>query len=305
MAKWKDDTMAELLADVQRKPTRENELNRLAVENLAAFSSHPFKRYSKVKMREMETSIRENGILTPLLVRPAKTLGQYEILSGHNRWTAARHIGLREVPVVIKDVDDDTAILMMVESNFQQREELLPSEKAFAYKMKLDALKRQGKQSESTSVHCGQKWTARDTVAQEAGESAQNIRRYIRLTHLISPLLQKVDEKKLGFIPAVDLSYLRVEEQTIIVELMQSQGIKPSKAQAEQLKRVSQQQKLTRADIHSVFHAKKTHGFSAWRPAERFQSYLPKAMRQDMTMEKADAILEEAMRLWLEKYTNE
>ena len=305
MAKWKDDTMAELLADVQQQPVHENEPNMLPVDCLVAFTEHPFRPYAEDKMREMESSIRVNGILTPLLVRPTDEPGRYEIISGHNRWEAARRVGLSHVPVVIKNVDDDSAVLMMVDSNFQQRDEILPSEKAFAYKMKLASLKRQGKRHDLTSAHSGQKWTARDAIAQGSGESAQNIRRYIRLTHLIPTLRQKVDEKKLGFIPAVDLSYLSPEEQTIMNRIMEARSIKPSKEQAEKLKHVSQKKGLRESDILAILTRPKLVEFSAWKPAKQFQSYLPVKMRNDMTIEQADRILAEAMQLWLERHQNE
>ena len=194
----------------------------LPVEALRPFSGHPFHLYTDEKLRELTDSIREHGVLMPVLVRPLD--GGYEIVSGHNRVEAAKLAGLDKVPVTVRELDDDTATILMVDSKLRQRETLLPSEKAWAYRMKLEAIKRQGFRTDLTSAQVGQKLNrkfSRDLVAEEAGESKNQISRYIRLTELIPPFLDMVDNGRLAFNPAVELSYLSLENQTILFSIME------------------------------------------------------------------------------------
>lgn len=182
-------------------------ITELPVDLLVPFTEHPFRPYSGEQLWELVRSIEENGVLTPILVRPAKDGQRYEIISGHNRVNAARRAGLNTIPATVRELDDDAATLAMVESNLRQREQLLPSEKAFAYKMRLDAMKHQGK---ATSDPVGPKLTT-ERIAD--GESALQVKRYIRLTNLITPFLDMVDENRMAMRPAVELSYLPREDQ--------------------------------------------------------------------------------------------
>jgi ParB family chromosome partitioning protein len=175
----------------------------LPVDQLHPFSNHPFKLYSEEKMQEMVDSIAKYGVLTPILVRPQSSGEGYEVVSGHNRVEAAKLAGIKEIPATVRQMDDETAIIAMIDSNLRQREKLLPSEKAFAYRMKLEAIRKQGQRNDLTSdqVELKSKRQSRDKVASEAGESGPQIQRFIRLTELIPPLLNLVDENKLAFNP--------------------------------------------------------------------------------------------------------
>ena len=195
---------------VQEKPAPgENGLTNLSVDDLHSFKDHPFRLYTEDKMTEMVESVQEHGIITPILVRSAKDGDGYEIISGHNRVEACRIAGIETIPATIRDLDDDTAIILMVDSNLKQREKLLPSEKAKAYKMKLDAIKRQGARSDLTSgqvvLKLGDKQT-RDLIGEEAGDSGKQVSRFIRLNSLIPALREAVDEGRLAFNPAVEVS---------------------------------------------------------------------------------------------------
>jgi len=198
------------------------------------------------KMADTAESIREYGVLVPALARP-RSEGGFELISGHRRKRGCELAGLDTMPVIVREMDDDAAVIVMVDSNIQ-RESLLPSERAFAYKMKLDAIKHQGKRSDLTSVQVGQKLNAREIVAESAGESAGQIRRFIRLTNLIPEILEMVDNKRIAFNPAVELSYLTAAEQTQLLEIMDSEQATPSLSQAQRLKRFSQEGRLS-ADI--------------------------------------------------------
>ena len=196
----------------------------IALKDIDAFKNHPFRVVDDEKMDDLVESIRANGILTPVLVRPARR-GRYELISGHRRVHAAQRVGLRTVPAVIRDLDDDAATIFMVDANLQ-REELLPSEKAFAYKMKLDAIKHQGK---ATSAQNVQKQVSADIIAQEVGGSRELVRRYIRLTYLMPELLALVDEKRVPFTAAVDMSYLNADVQAVLLDyLRQGRRVKPA-----------------------------------------------------------------------------
>ncbi len=215
----------------------------IPLDQLHPIAHHPFKRYSGAKMAEMVKSVKEHGIITPILVR-RREAGGWENISGHNRVEAARLAGLRTLPAYPRDADDNAAAIMMVDSNFHQREKILPSERAFAYKLKLEAIKRQGERTDLTSGQFDLKSKnvqSRDRLAEESGESAKQIQRYIRLTELMQPLLDKVDANKLGFIPAVSLSYLTHREQETLYGLLDVQSKKLAVRQAEALKQRSQE----------------------------------------------------------------
>ena len=189
-----------------RQDDKREKVMDLPVSDLRPFKNHPFKVLDDDKMRDTVQSIREHGVLVPVLVRPQPD-GGYEIVSGHRRHRACLLAGIETIPVIVREMDDDAAILVMVDSNMQ-RESILPSERAWAYRMKLEALKRQGKRTDLTSAQVGPRLTARQMVAKDAGESSGQIQRLIRLTELIQPMLDMVDQRKIAFNPAVELSYL-------------------------------------------------------------------------------------------------
>ena len=218
-------------------------ITELPLELLVAFAEHPFKPYSGEQLWDLVKSIEEHGVLTPILVRPAPDGQRYEIISGHNRVNAARRAGLKTIPATVREMDDDEATLAMVESNLRQREQLLPSEKARAYKLKLDAIKRQGARSDLTCDqldHKSGKGKARDIVGATLGESGPQVQRYIRLTNLITPILDMVDEKRMAMGPAVELSYLNRDEQEMLLDLMQIGDCTPSLSQAIRLRKLSE-----------------------------------------------------------------
>ena len=207
-------------------------ITELPLELLVAFAEHPFKPYSGEQLWNLVKSIEEHGVLTPILVRPAPDGQRYEIISGHNRVNAARRAGLKTIPATVREMDDDEATLAMVESNLRQREQLLPSEKAFAYKMQLEALKHRG-------VTCGQVGhKSRESVSDD--DSGRTVQRYIRLTNLLTPILDMVDEKRMAMGPAVELSYLKRDEQELLLDMMQSADATPSLSQAIRLRKLSE-----------------------------------------------------------------
>ena len=225
------------------------------LSELYPFRDHPFKVKDDDKMQETAESIREYGVLVPALARP-RAGGGYELISGHRRKRGCELAGLTTMPVIVRELDDDAAVIVMVDSNIQ-RESLLPSERAFAYKMKLEAIKHQGARSDLTSVQVGQKLNARDIVAESAGESAGQVRRYIRLTHLIPEILDMVDNKRIALNPAVELSYLTPAEQELLVVTMDSEQATPSLSQAQRLKRFSQSGKLTEESMLAIMSEEK------------------------------------------------
>ena len=223
----------------------ENAVIPLRTDKLYPFVGHPFKVQDDADMEELVESIRTHGVLTPLLVRPAKP-GTYEVVSGHRRLHACKKLGIETVPTLICTLEREDAIIALVDSNLH-REKLLPSEKAFAYKMKMDALKHQG-----TSSQLGTKLRTDELIAQQAGDSRNQVQRYIRLTNLIPGILEKVDEGKIALTPAVELSYLTETEQTNLLETMESEDCTPSLSQAIALKQSSQRGNLTMDRIFTI-----------------------------------------------------
>ena len=211
----------------------------MPLSDLHPFEGHPFKVLDDELMAQTVESIKQIGVVSPLIVRPDPE-GGYEILSGHRRLHAAQLVGLETVPVIVKEMDDDAAIIFMVDSNLQ-RENILPSERAFSYKMKLEAMKHQGERGDLTSAQVGPKSWAAQVVAEEAGDSKSQVKRYIRLTNLIPEILDMVDEKKIAFNPAVELSYLKPSEQKEFLEAMDYAQASPSLSQAQRLKKLSQE----------------------------------------------------------------
>ena len=221
---------------------KETRAEHLAVDKLRPFDGHPFKVVDNEEMDQLVWSILTQGLLTPLVVRPLPN-GEYEVISGHRRLHACKKAGIETVPALIYAIDRDAAAIALVDSNLQ-REHILPSEKAFAYKLKLEAMNHQGR----TSGQVGQKWT-RDEIAE--GESGRQVQRYIRLTNLIPGILQKVDEGRIALTPAVELSYLADAEQEDLLETMESEDCTPSLSQAIQMKALSQSGQL---DMDTIFH---------------------------------------------------
>ena len=215
------------------------QIQQIPIADLHHFKNHPFKVLDDEAMQRTVESVAQFGVLAPLIVRPREE-GGYEIISGHRRQHAAELAGLTTLPVIVRDMDDNQAIINMVDSNLQ-RESILPSERAFAYKMKLEAIKNQGARSDLTSSQIGTKLRADERVAQDAGESRNQIQRFIRLTNLIHELLDLVDQKKISFNPAMELSYLTAAEQRDFLEAMQDTQNAPSLSQAQRIKKLSQE----------------------------------------------------------------
>lgn len=232
--------------DESRAEKQLEHVQKISVSELVPFKNHPFKVVDDEAMLRTTESIAQYGILTPLIARPLEG-GGYEIISGHRRAHAAELAGLTEVPVLVRQMDDDAATVLMVDSNLQ-RENILPSERAFAYKMKLEAMKHQGERLDLTSGQVGQKLVgevSRDILAGQAGESSRQVQRYIRLTNLIPELLEMVDQKQISFNPAVELSYLAPEEQQIFITAMEEIQAAPSLSQAQRLKKLAQEGNFT------------------------------------------------------------
>lgn len=226
------------------------------LSELYPFKDHPFKVKDDDKMQETAESIREYGVLVPALVRP-RTGGGYELISGHRRKRGCELAGLETMPVIVRDLDDDAAVIVMVDSNIQ-RESLLPSERAFAYKMKLEAMKRQaGRPSKENVSQLGTQKRSDQLMAEQIGESRNQVQRYIRLTHLIPEILDMVDNKRIALNPAVELSYLTPAEQELLVVTMDSEQATPSLSQAQRLKRFSQSGKLTEESMLAIMSEEK------------------------------------------------
>ena len=221
-----------------RQEQQREQVQQIPIGELFPFKNHPFKVLDDESMQRTVESVEQYGVLSPLIARP-RPEGGYEIISGHRRQHAAQLAGLETLPVIVRNMDDDAAVLLMVDSNLQ-RESILPSERAFAYKMKLEALKNQGARSDLTSSQVGMKLQALDIVGQEAGDSRNQVHRFIRLTSLIPELLDMVDEKKIAFNPAVELSYLDESQQRDFLEAMDGTQNAPSVSQAQQLKKMAQ-----------------------------------------------------------------
>jgi ParB family chromosome partitioning protein len=215
-------------------------ITELPLELLVAFPEHPFKPYSGEQLWDLVKSIEEHGVLSPILVRPAPDGQRYEIISGHNRVNASRRAGLKTIPATVREMDDDEATLAMVESNLRQREQLLPSEKAKAYKMRVDALRKKAGRPSNNLSQVGTNKRTDQVVAEEVGESRNQVQRYIRLTNLITPILDMVDEKRMAMGPAVELSYLPQDDQELLLDVMTAADCTPSLSQAIRLRKLSE-----------------------------------------------------------------
>ena len=249
----------------------------IPMAELHPFRDHPFSVREDQAMNEAVESIKEYGVLTPAIVRPRLDKGGYEIISGHRRKRACELAGLTAMPAIVRDLDDNMATIMMVDSNLQ-REDILPSERAQAYKMKLDALKRQGSRTDLTSPQLAAKFRSDDEVAKGEKISGDTVRRYIRLTELIPPLLQMVDQKKIAFTPAVELSYLKPEEQSLLVETIESEQATPSLSQAQRMKRLSQAGGLDEDSMLSIMlEEKKPEKYDLNLSGDKIRKYFPRS----------------------------
>lgn len=260
----------------QRQDYHREKVMDIPLDELHPFKDHPFKVLDDDRMADTTHSIQERGVLVPAIARP-RADGGYELISGHRRKRACELAGLDTMPVIVREMDDNAAVLVMVDSNIQ-REHILPSERAFAYKMKLEALKRQGARTDLTSSQVGKKFQTLDIVGQETGESRNQVHRYIRLTYLIPKLLNMVDERKIAFNPAVELSYLTQEEQAQLLDAMESEQATPSLSQAQRLKRFSQEDKLSPAVMSAILsEEKKVEKEQVSFSAETLRKYFPKS----------------------------
>lgn len=246
----------------------------ISIEKLFPFEGHPFKVQDNEEMNALIESIQEQGILSPLIVRPKEnTQDEYEIVSGHRRFRAAGKAGMKEIPALIVPLDRDEAAIAVVDSNLH-REHILPSEKAFAYKLKMEALSRQGKRSNLTSDQVGPKLTV-EKISEN--DSATQVKRYIRLTNLIPPILDMVDEGRIAFTPAVEISYLLPEEQTMLLSEMEYNDCTPNLSQAQRLKELSIQGLFTAERLSSIMSEEKANQKERVKiPADRIRKYFPK-----------------------------
>ena len=282
--------------DESRADAQLERVQKIPISELVPFKDHPFKVVDDEAMLRTTESIAQYGVLTPLIARPLED-GTYEIISGHRRVHAAQAAGLTEVPVIVRDMDDDAATVLMVDSNLQ-RENILPSERAFAYKMKLEAMKRQGErtdlQEQATSTQVGRKLETAEMVGKEAGDSRNQVRRYIRLTYLIPEFLDLVDEKKISFNPAVELSYLKPTEQEMFLSVMEWSQNAPSLSQAQRLKKLSQEGKLTPDAMREIMNeVKKGDLERVTFRNETLRKYFPRSYTAQQMQDQIIKLLEQ------------
>ena len=278
----------------ERDQKNQEYVKNISVYDISDFPNHPFKVKMDAKMVETIESVREHGVLVPALVRE-KSTGGYEMISGHRRKMASELAGLENIPCIVRNLSDDEAVIVMVDSNLQ-REEILPSEKAFAYKMKLEAMKRQGKRTDLTSEPMARKLKGKESaeiLGEQVGESKDTIRRYIRLTELIPEILEMVDNKKIAMRPAVELSYLPKEEQEILYDTMESEDCTPSHAQAIKIRKFSEEGRLNEDVLLSIMSEEKPNQVEQWKiPKNRLKKYFPPGTTQQKMEETIIKALE-------------
>lgn len=271
--------------------TREKVME-ISLTELFPFKNHPFKVLDDDAMLDTVESIKQHGVLVPAIARPREG-GGYELIAGHRRHHASELAGLETMPVIVRNLDDDAATIIMVDSNLQ-RENLLPSERAYAFKMKVDALKRQGTRSDLTCVQVKHKLKARDVVAADAGASASQVQRFIRLTELIPEILDKVDAKKIAFNPAYELSFLKKEEQTQLLDAMESEQATPSLSQAQRLKKFSQEGTLSLDVMRAIMsEEKKSEVEKVTINSDTLRKYFPKSYTPQKMEETIIKLLEQ------------
>ena len=288
-------TTEETRTEVEREKVQMIELS-----ELYPFRNHPFKVKDDEAMANTVESVKQYGVLVPAIVRPREA-GGYEIVAGHRRHHASELAGKTEMPVILRDLDDDEATIIMVDSNLQ-RESLLPSERAFAYKMKLNAIKHQGERNDLTSRQLVGKFENADIVGQAAGESGRQVQRFIRLTALIPDLLNLVDDKKIAFNPAVELSYLKIEEQVLLLDVMESEQATPSLSQAQRLKKFSQEGSLSVDVMRAIMsEEKKPEQDKLTFTGDRLRKYFPKSY----TPEQMETTIIRLLEQWQKKRQHE
>ena len=254
--------------------TRKETVIQIPLTDLHPFPNHPFKVREDESMKETTASVKEFGVFTPAIVRPRKE-GGYEIISGHRRKRACELADIKTMPAIVRNMDDNMAVIAMVDSNLQ-RENILPSERAWAYKMKLDAIKRQGARTDLTSPHVAARFRSDDEIARKEGVSGDTIRRYIRLTELTPSLLRMVDEKKMSLTPAVEISYLKPEEQTMLADAIESEQSAPSLSQAQRMRQLSRWGALDKTSILAIMmEEKKTKQYDLTISGEKLRKYFP------------------------------
>ena len=274
-----------------RQVEQREQVQQIPIGELFPFKNHPFKVLDDESMQRTVESVEQYGVLSPLIARP-RPEGGYEIISGHRRQHAAQLAGLETLPVIVRQMDDDAAVLLMVDSNLQ-RETILPSERAFAYKMKLEALKNQGARSDLTSGQIGPKLRSDEQIALDAGESRKQVQRFIRLTNLIPELLDMVDEKKISFNPAVELSYLDESHQRDFLEAMEDTQNAPSLSQAQQLKKMAQQGEFSYEKAFDVMgQEKKSEKDTVTIKNETLRKYFPRSYTPKQMEEKIIQLLD-------------
>ena len=274
-----------------RQEEQREQVQQIPIDALHPFTNHPFKVLDDEAMTRTVESIAQYGVLAPLIARP-RPEGGYEIISGHRRQYAAKLAGLDTLPVIVRQMSDDAAVILMVDSNLQ-REHILPSERAFAYKMKLEALKNQGARSDLTSCQVGTKFRADESLAEDSGESARNVQRFVRLTNLIPELLDMVDEKRIAFNPAVELSYLDESQQRDFLEAMEDTQNAPSFSQAQQLKKMAQQGEFSYEKAFDVMgQEKKSEKDTVTIKNETLRKYFPRSYTPKQMEEKIIQLLD-------------
>lgn len=275
-----------------RTEEQQERVQEIPLSELHPFEGHPFKVVDDEAMMKTAESVRDFGVMTPAIVRPDPN-GGYEIISGHRRHRASELAGKETMPVIVRDLDDDAAIILMVDANLQ-RETILPSERAFAYKMKMDALKHQGSRKDLTSSQLGTKLRADEIIAQEADTSRNQVQRFIRLTELIPELLSMVDDKKIAFNPAVELSYLKPEEQNDFLEAMDYAQTTPSLSQAQRLKKFSQEGKCSLDAMCAIMSEEKKGELDRVTiKNDVLRKYFPKSYTPKQMEEKIIQLLEQ------------
>lgn len=272
----------------QRDYEKAEKVEEINISSIKDFPNHPFKVINDEKMQEMVKSVKEYGVILPVIVRP-KEDGTYEMISGHRRKRACELAGIKQIRCIVKDLTDDEATILMVDSNIQ-REEILPSEKAFAYKLKLEAMKHQGKridlEENETSTPVVSKLRTDEILGEEVGESRENIRRYIRLTYLIPELLEEVDNKRIAFRPAVELSYLEEDYQYVVLNKLQYDDVSPSLSQAITLKKMQQEGTISEEKIENLLDKEKPNQKEFIKiHNDRIEKYIPTKVKDSGKIE--------------------
>ena len=292
-----------LSSQEERDNAKLEKVQMIPLDKITDFPNHPYRVVEDDEMFNMAESVKKWGVIHPVIVRP-KEDGTYEMISGHRRKRASEIAGRNEIKAIVREMTDEEAIITMVDSN-KQREKVLPSEKAFAYKMKLEAMKRQGQRNDLTSVPTAQKYagkTSREIIAEEAGESQDQVRRYVRLTELIPELLNLVDEEKIKLRPAVEISYLTRDEQVDLLDAIDCLQATPSHAQAIRMKELSQKGELTADEINNILEEEKPNQKEQIRfKYDKVKSYFPKGYSIEQMQNVIEKLLENYQKQWIKE----